>query len=164
MRYGKESRPISERRAEQSLWSGSDRQGEKVAIQGDAGKDNPAIVAYFSACWFIPRGLDPKLCRVQLLQEAEEWLETQQFPLHGGLTTVQRFQGVDEGIAVNWDGRQASVGKGTMSGTKSIDQTLAVHPILKDVRFNQSFPLADDMKRIFLEFEECSITRYVKVL
>jgi len=32
---------------EVTIWSGSDRQGEKVAIQGYACKDNPAIVAYF---------------------------------------------------------------------------------------------------------------------
>ena len=52
---------------EASLWSGSDRQGEKVAIQGDTGDANPATIAYFLPCWFVPRGLDPKLCRAQLL-------------------------------------------------------------------------------------------------
>jgi hypothetical protein len=49
------------------------------------------------------------------------------------------------------DDRQASVGKGAMSGTESIDQALMAHPILKDVRFNKSFPLVIDMKRMFLE-------------
>jgi hypothetical protein len=49
--------------------------------------------------------LGPKFCRAQLLQEAKEWLETQQFSLHGGLATVQRFQGVYEGISVNRDER-----------------------------------------------------------
>jgi hypothetical protein len=82
-------------------------------------------------------------------------LKTQKFSLHGGLATFQRFQGVDEGIAVSRDDRQASVGKSTMSGTESIDQALTAHPILKDIRFNKSFPLAIDMKKTFLEFEEC---------
>ena len=90
-----------------------------------------------------------------MLQEEEERLETQQFSLHGGMAAVQRFQGVDEGIAVSRDDRQASVGKGAMSGTESIDQALIAHPILKDVRFNQSFPLVIDTKKMFLEFEEC---------
>lgn len=42
--------------SEATLWSGSDHQGEKVAIKVDSGKANTAIVAYFLPCWFVPRG------------------------------------------------------------------------------------------------------------
>ena len=62
---------------EVTLCSGSDRQGENVAIPGVKVKDHPAIIAYSPPCWFVPRGLYPKLCRAQLLQEADEWLEPQ---------------------------------------------------------------------------------------
>jgi len=128
-------------------------------------------MAYFSPCWFVPRNLDPKLCRASLLQEAEEWVKTEQFSLHGGLSAVQNFQGVDEGMAVSRDDRQASIGKGAKSGsnpisgshapkksgesTKAIDQALTAHPIMKDMRFNPSFPLVVDMKRMLLQFERC---------
>ena len=105
---------------EVTLWSGKDRQGEKVAIQRSDGKANTPIMAYFPPCWFVPKDLDPMLCRASLLQEAEEWVESERFPLHGGLSAVPRSQGVDEGIAVNRDDRHASRGKRAKPGSNPV--------------------------------------------
>ena len=40
---------------EVTLWSGKDRQGEKVAIQRSDGKANTPIMAYFPPCWFVSK-------------------------------------------------------------------------------------------------------------